>query len=222
MEEDRGLSNIIVFYKDQFNSLETGTIQMNLIVLRLLTTHELKIIWETQMGIIIDEKTRVQLKIIRRLLHRKIQGCLKTFKKTWNLLKNQAFHKFSINSRLRICSNLSPFSIILAVESLVETNNILLVTSKTIWSTKSNLMLNNNNGSLKGALVVNSSFIHKDQILATVPTMRKTLFNKIKGCHIHTNLTNSIKDRGLFLSLNHKEICSIAIFLQLNSGQDPL
>jgi hypothetical protein len=223
MEEDRGLSNIIVFYKDQFNSLEIGTIQMNLIVLRPLTTHELKKIWETQMGIIIDEKTRAQLKIIRRQLHRKIQGCLKTFKKTWNLPRNRAFHKFSINSsRLRICSNLSHFSIIQAVESLVQTNNILRVTSKTIWSTKSNLMLNNNNGSLKEDLVVNSSFIHKVQILATVPTMRKTLFNKTKGCHIHTSLTNSIKDRDLFHSLNHREICSIAIFLQLNSGQDPL
>jgi hypothetical protein len=105
MEEDRGLSNIIVFYKDQFNSLEISTIQMNLIVLRPLTTRELKKIWETQMGIISDEKTRAQLKIIRRTLNRKILGCLKTSKKTWKLHKNQAFLMFSINNKLRIYNN---------------------------------------------------------------------------------------------------------------------
>jgi hypothetical protein len=220
MEEDSP-SNITVFCKDPFNSRGIDIILMNQIVRRPLTILVFKIIWEKQMAIIIDEKTRVQLKIIKRLRHKKIQGCLKTFKKTWILQKNPTFHKFSINSRLRIYSNLSPFSIILAVVNWV-TNNILPVTSKTIWSTKSNLMHSNINGSQKGLKVVNSSFIHKDQILITVPTMRKTLFNKIKEDPIHTRLPNSnfTKDKYLFHNLNHKEICLTAIFLQLNSGQD--
>jgi hypothetical protein len=159
MEEDSP-SNITVFCKVPSNSRGIDTIQMNLIVQRPLTILVFKIIWQTLVvEIIIDEKTRVQLKIIKRLLHRKIQGCLKTSKKTWIHPKNQASHKFSINSRLQIYSNLSLFSIILAVVNWV-TNNILLATSKTIWSTKSNLMHSNINGSQKGPKVVNSSFIH--------------------------------------------------------------
>ena len=222
MEEDSP-SNITLCCKDPFNSRGIDIIQMNQIVQRPLTILEFKIIWEKQMAIIIDEKTRVQLKIIKRLRHKKIQGCLKTFKKTWILQKNPTFHKFSINSRLRIYSNLSPFSIILAAENWAP-NNILLVTSKTIWNTKSNLMHNNIYGSQKEFKVVNSSFINKVQIQTTAPTMRKTLFNKIKEDPIHINLTNSnnIKDRYLFHNLNHKEICLTAIFPQLNSGQGPL
>ena len=114
-EEDRP-SNIIAFCKGRFNSqgIDT-TIQMTQIVRRPLTTHEYKIIWVIKMGIILEEKTRAQLNIIRRRL-RRIQGCLKTFKKTWILRKSRAFHKFSSN-RLLIYSNLSPFSLILAVEN---------------------------------------------------------------------------------------------------------
>ena len=99
MEVDSPNNNITVFCKGRFNSQVLDIVRTIQIGQRPPTIQECKIIWVIQMEPIGDGKTRAQLKTTRNQ-RRKTQGCPKTSKKTWTLLRNPAFHKFSSNRRL--------------------------------------------------------------------------------------------------------------------------
>ncbi len=195
---------------------------MKLIDLKQSITNALKKIWKIPMQIIEVAKIKVPLKTTKSWT-RKILGSPKTTSRktmSWFRLRSQVFHKFS-SSSLLIFINLSPFSIIRAVESWAGTN-IHPGTSRTIWNIRNNLIFTSNNGS-QIAHKARGSFIRRGPISITILSMTKIRFNKTKGhlTHIRHNNRNTIGCRDLTqLSLHHKEIYLIAIFHQLNSDQD--
>lgn len=216
-------NNIIATFRALFNSQALEIVQTIPIDLKPRITNVFKKIWNIPMKMIEVAKIKAPLTITKRWI-RKIQGCHKTFKKTmiWFLLRNLVFHNSS-NNKLQTCSNLSPFSIIRVVESW-EGTTTLQGTSRTTWNIRNNLMYINNNGSQIGLKEEgNNSFIRWDQIPTTIPSMRKIRFSKIKGHsnYINHNKSNTKRCRDLpHLNLYLKEIFSIVIFRQLNSGQD--
>ncbi len=174
------------------------------------------------MQIIEVAKIKVPLKTTKSWT-RKILGSPKTTSRktmSWFRQRSQVFHKFSSISLL-ICINLSPFSIIRAVESWAGTN-IHPGTSRTIWNIRNNLIFTSNNGS-QIAHKARGSFIQRGLISTTIPSMRKIRFSRTKG-RLSLIRHNNSNTKGCMdltqLSLHHKEIFSIAIFHQLNSDQD--
>ncbi len=174
------------------------------------------------MQIIEVAKIKVPLKTIKSWI-RKILGNPKTTSRktmSWFPLRSPVFHKFSSISLL-ICINLSPFSIIRAVESWAGTN-IHPGTSRTIWNIRNNLIFTSNNGS-KIVHKARVSFIRRGPISITFLSMTKIRFSRTKGplSLIRHNNSNIKGWRDLtLLSLHHRGIFLIVIFHQLNSVQD--
>lgn len=195
---------------------------MKLIDLKQSITNVLKKIWKIPMQIIEVAKIKVPL-ITTKSWTRKILGSPKTTSKktmSWFRLTSQVFHKFSTSSLL-ICINSSPFSIILAVESWAGTN-IHQGTSRTIWNIRNNSIFTSNNGS-QIVHKARGSFIRRGPISITILSMTKIRFSRTKGplTLIRHNNSNTKGCLDLTqLSLHHREIFLIAIFLQLNSDQD--